>query len=68
MTSCYGFLRVASGVPKVNVADCEANAQHIVECIEKACLNDVQLLVMPELCVTGYTCGDLFGQIGRAHV
>ncbi len=62
MTSCYGFLRVASGVPKVNVADCDANAQHIVECIEKACLNDVQLLVMPELCVTGYTCGDLFGQ------
>ena len=49
-------------MPKVNVADCDANAQHIVECIEKACLNDVQLLVLPELCVTGYTCGDLFGQ------
>ena len=62
MTDCYGLLRVASAVPMVNVADCEANARHIVECVEKAYMSDVQLLVLPELCVTGYTCGDLFGQ------
>ena len=52
MTDCYGLLRVASAVPMVNVADCEANARHIVECVEKAYMSDVQLLVLPELCVT----------------
>ncbi|MGN0214533.1 MAG: NAD(+) synthase [Muribaculaceae bacterium] len=62
MTASYGLLRIASGVPMVNVADCDANVQHIVECVEKACKANVQLLVLPELCVTGYTCGDLFGQ------
>lgn len=58
----YGFVRVASVVPAVNVADCEANVQHIIEWIDKAYSSKVQLVVFPELSITGYTCGDLFDQ------
>lgn len=58
----YGFLRTASVVPAVNVADCESNVEHIIKWIEAAYSKHVQVLVFPELCITGYTCGDLFNQ------
>lgn len=58
----YGFIRTASVVPAVNVADCEANVQHIIKWIDEAYSKQVQLVVFPELCITGYTCGDLFTQ------
>ena len=60
-TTDYGYLRVASAVPRVNVADVKYNVSSIIQCIDRACDAGAQLLVMPELCVTGYTCGDLFG-------
>ena len=58
----YGFVRVASATPNVKVANCFYNAKSIVENIKKACENKVNLIVFPELCITGYTCSDLFLQ------
>ncbi len=57
-----GFLRVAAASPELRVADCEYNAEKIVETIKKSSGDGVKLLVLPELCITGYTCGDLFVQ------
>ncbi len=58
----YGFVRIASVVPTVNVADCDANVDCIISNISAACERGAQLVVFPELSVTGYTCGDLFKQ------
>ncbi|MGM9804021.1 MAG: NAD(+) synthase [Muribaculaceae bacterium] len=57
-----GMLRIAAAVPTVNVADCESNAAYIIKVIDNAACEGVELLVFPELSVTGYTCADLFGQ------
>lgn len=58
----YGLFRVAAAMPKVKVADVYFNAEQINGMIEKAENLEVSLIVFPELSVTGYTCGDLFGQ------
>ena len=58
----YGFFRVAAAVPVVKVADPAANAERICRFISEASRREVSLIVFPELSVTGYTCGDLFGQ------
>ena len=56
----HGFLRITCASPRVSVADPSANAAEIIRLIALA--TDSDLLVFPELCVTGYTCADLFGQ------
>lgn len=56
-----GFLRVAAATPKIRVADIDFNADAIISCVKEAD-KDCALLVFPELCVTGTTCGDLFRQ------
>ncbi len=58
----YGFVRVGSAVPEMKVADCSFNTEKILELMEKAAQQKVYITVFPELCITGYTCGDLFGQ------
>ena len=58
----YGFLRTAAASPELHVADCAYNADIIIECIKKADAVKAEVLVLPELCVTGYTCADLFMQ------
>ena len=58
----YGFLRVAAAVPGVRVADIDYNVGNIISSIRKADEARVSLLVFPELCVTAYTCADLFAQ------
>lgn len=58
----HGFIRVAAVTPVIRVADCEYNTEKIMELIDKAEKQDIKLAVFPELCVTGYTCGDLFLQ------
>ena len=58
----YGFLRVAAASSSVVVADCEANANCIIELAFEAKKAKAELVVFPELCVTAYTCGDLFHQ------
>ena len=58
----YGFIRVAAAKPAVKPADVKGNVKSICEMISEAAAKEVSLVVFPELCVTGYTCGDLFGQ------
>ena len=55
-----GFLRVAAATPEIRVGDCRYNSDNIIEYVKQAAANDCSLLVFPELCITGYTCGDLF--------
>ncbi len=56
----YGFFRVATAIPTLKVADCGFNAGEIVRVVKSAAMNDVSIVVFPELSITGYTCGDLF--------
>lgn len=57
-----GFITVAAATPQVAVADCEANAQAILACINEMAAAHAKVMVLPELCITGYTCSDLFWQ------
>lgn len=57
-----GFITVATATPQVAVADCEANAQAILACINEMAVAHAKVMVLPELCITGYTCSDLFWQ------
>ena len=57
----YGFVKVAAAVPPVRVADCEYNTQQITELISRAEADGVEVVCFPELCITSYTCQDLFG-------
>ena len=56
-----GFLRVAAATPDIRVADCAHNLAQLLSIVQNA-PEDTALLVFPELCLTGYTCGDLFFQ------
>ena len=58
----YGFIRVAASSPKLKVADTSYNVEEIKSVIKEAGDKKVSVLVFPELSVTAYTCGDLFGQ------
>ena len=55
-----GFIRLGAATPAIHVADCAANADEICRIAREACEAGVNILCFPELCVTGYTCGDLF--------
>ena len=57
-----GFIKVAAGTPNIRVADCDYNAGQIIALMKEAAAQGVKVLALPELCVTGYTCGDLFLQ------
>lgn len=57
-----GFVRCASATVDIKVADTDYNTSNIIKAIEDAAQNDIKLIVFPELCITGYTCGDLFLQ------
>jgi len=56
----YGFVKVAAAVPTVKVADVEYNLQQIESLIAQAEGRGIEMMVFPELCLTGYTCQDLF--------
>ena len=58
----HGFVKVAAATPDIRVADVKYNTEKICQAIEEASDNCAKILVFPELCVTGYTCGDLFTQ------
>ena len=55
-----GFVKVAAATPDIRVADVKFNTQNIINAMEEAQKNGAKILVFPELCVTGYTCSDLF--------
>jgi len=57
-----GFLRVAAVVPALQVADIRYNTQVIIDALQQATERGCQLALFPELCITGYTCADLFYQ------
>ena len=63
----YGYYKVAAVTFPVAIGNTEENAENIIRYIEKALQEKVQLLVFPELSVTGYTCGDMFlrGELQR---
>ena len=58
----HGFVKVMAASVNIKVADCEFNKERIIEKIFEADKRGVELLVLPELCITGATCGDLFYQ------
>ena len=58
----YGFVKVCAATPDMRVADVEYNTDRIIEAVKKSAENGSLLTVFPELCICGYTCGDLFGQ------
>ena len=57
-----GFVKVAASTPDIRVADISYNTEQICKLIDETVANGAKIVVFPELCVTGYTCGDLFFQ------
>ena len=57
-----GFVKVAAGTPEIRVAGCADNAKQCIALMRQAAEQGVKVLCLPELCLTGYTCGDLFLQ------
>ena len=57
-----GFIKVAAATPKIRLADPAYNAQQIITLMKEAAGLGVKVMVFPELCLTGYSCGDLFLQ------
>lgn len=57
-----GFVKAAAVTPKIRVADCVYNTKQICREMELAEANGAKIIVFPELCLTGYTCSDLFWQ------
>lgn len=58
----HGFVKAAAVTPRIKVADTVYNAEQIILGIEEAAAAGAKIIVFPELCITGYTCGDLFLQ------
>ena len=58
----FGFYRFASVCPTLKVADTAFNTDEIIRCASEAIKNESAFVVFPELCITGYTCSDLFHQ------
>lgn len=57
-----GFVKAAALTPQIRVADCNYNGAKICQLLDEAYENGAKILVFPELCITGYTCADLFWQ------
>ena len=55
-----GFIKIACATPQLKVADCGYNTDRILALIRQAHERGVKIVCFPELCITGYTCGDLF--------
>ena len=58
----HGFVKVAAATPDIRVADVEYNTEQICRLIDETAEEEAKVVVFPELCITGYTCGDLFTQ------
>ncbi len=57
-----GFIKVAAATPDIRVADVAFNTEQICRMIDETEKKGAKIVVFPELCITGYTCGDLFTQ------
>ncbi|MHB9095725.1 MAG: nitrilase-related carbon-nitrogen hydrolase, partial [Eubacteriales bacterium] len=60
--STFGFIKAAAASPRLKVADLEYNVKEIEGLIRESDSLGTAVIVFPELCLTGYTCADLFGQ------
>ena len=58
----HGFIKTAAVTPDIRVADVAYNTESIIKNIDEAKEAGARIIVFPELCITGYTCGDLFTQ------
>lgn len=58
----HGFVKIASAIPTLKVADCKYNVQEIESLVALAQGKSIEIICFPELSITGYTCGDLFAQ------
>ena len=58
----HGFVKVAAATPDIRVADVTYNTEKICGLIDETVKEGAKVVAFPELCVTGYTCGDLFTQ------
>lgn len=58
----FGFVKTAAASPRVTVANPEKNVDKIIESIKQAEQTGAQIIALPELCISGYSCGDLFSQ------
>ena len=58
----FGFYRLAAVCPTLKVADTAFNTDEIIRLATEATQNEAAIVVFPELCITGYTCSDLFHQ------
>ena len=58
----HGFVKVATAIPSLKIADCYYNVQQIESLTLQASGKGVEIICFPELCITGYTCADLFQQ------
>ena len=58
----HGYIKVSALSPKIRVADPKYNSEVIVQCVMEAAAQGASVMVFPELCLTGYSCGDLFLQ------
>ena len=59
MNNQYGYMRVAAAVPRVHIADAHRNAEGALKIMQDAFSEGVEIVVMPELSLVGYTCGDM---------
>ena len=57
-----GYIKAAAITPELKVADTKFNTDCICKSIKESCKKGAKVLVFPELCITGYSCGDLFLQ------
>ncbi len=55
-----GYIKTAAATPYITVADCNANGNEIIRLIHEMEKEHVKVMTFPELCITGYTCQDLF--------
>ena len=58
----HGYIKTAAATPYITVADCRANGEEIIRLIREMEKEHTKVMVFPELCITGYTCQDLFLQ------
>ncbi len=60
MNNSQYYIRVSTACPVTNVADIDFNIENIKKCIDICIEKKSKLIVFPELCITSYTCGELF--------
>lgn len=63
-SNCFGFIKVACATPNVSLCEVKANVKEIIRVSQDAADKGAKLIVLPELCLTGYSCRDMFLQNG----